>query len=68
VGRAVLGERELALGMAHHAFRSRGQSDADADAAVQATRAEEGTGAAAGGAPRADRTTAEPIADRVTSG
>jgi hypothetical protein len=66
VGRAVLGERELALGMAHHALRSLGQSDADA--AVQATRAEEGTGAAAGGAPRADRTTAEPIADRVTSG
>jgi CPA2 family monovalent cation:H+ antiporter-2 len=39
VGRAVLGERELALGMAHYALLSLGRSDDEADAAVGVIRA-----------------------------
>jgi CPA2 family monovalent cation:H+ antiporter-2 len=38
VGRAVMGERELAFGMAHFALTSLGRSDDDADAAVQEIR------------------------------
>jgi monovalent cation:H+ antiporter-2, CPA2 family len=38
VGRAVMGERELALGMAHYSLLSLGRSDDDADAAVAAIR------------------------------
>jgi CPA2 family monovalent cation:H+ antiporter-2 len=39
VGRAFMGERELALGMAHYALTSLGCSDDDADRAVEAIRA-----------------------------
>jgi CPA2 family monovalent cation:H+ antiporter-2 len=38
VGRAVMGERELALGMAHYALLSLGRTDDEADAAVEALR------------------------------
>ena len=38
VGRAVMGERELALGMAHYALLSLGRTDDEADAAVAALR------------------------------
>ena len=38
VGRAVMGERELALGMAHYALLSLGRTDDEADAAVGALR------------------------------
>jgi CPA2 family monovalent cation:H+ antiporter-2 len=38
VGRAVMGERELALGMAHYALLSLGRTDDEADTAVEALR------------------------------
>ena len=38
VGRAVLGEHELALGMAHYALLSLGRTDDEADAAVAGLR------------------------------
>jgi len=46
VGRVVMGERELALGMAHYALLSLGRSDDDADEAVGHLRAAAGASAA----------------------
>ncbi len=42
VGRVVMGERELALGMAHYALLSLGRSDDEADEAVSQLRAAAG--------------------------
>jgi CPA2 family monovalent cation:H+ antiporter-2 len=38
VGRAIMGERELALGMAHYALVALGRSDDDADATIAKLR------------------------------
>jgi hypothetical protein len=38
VSRAIMGERELALGMAHYSLRALGRSDDEADVVLQAIR------------------------------
>ena len=38
VGRAIMGERELALGMAHYALLALGRTDDEADAAITTLR------------------------------
>jgi CPA2 family monovalent cation:H+ antiporter-2 len=45
VGRAIMGERELALGMAHYALVALGRSDDDADAAIARLRESAGIAA-----------------------
>ena len=48
VGRTVMGERELALAMAHYALLSLGRTDDEADSAVAALREAAGTQSGAG--------------------